>query len=95
VLPPSRGNVELKPEEVPDIAVEIPKPPMLEQCPWTKEDCDILYWYYVQSAQSDDPIENIHKMYLENGASSKNRVAVSKSSQQLLKHGIKLPFFRL
>lgn len=55
---------------------------MLEQniCLWTKEDCDILYWYYVQSAQSDDPIDNIRKMYIENGASSKTRVAVRLNS---------------
>jgi timeless len=82
MLPLCRGSVKLKVEEIPYISVEIPKPPMIEQniSPWTKEDCDILYWYYVQSAQSDDPIDNIRKMYVENGASSKNRVAVSSST---------------
>jgi hypothetical protein len=84
VLPPSRGNVKLRVEEVPIIT---PTPPTLEQniCRWTKEDCDILYWYYVQSAQSNDSIGNIRKMYVENGASNKNRVAVSYSFQKLLK----------
>lgn len=80
MLPSCSGSIQLKVEVVPEVAAKIQKSLIIEQniCPWTKGDCDILYWYYVQSAKIDDPIDNIRKMYVENGASSKSRVAVSK-----------------
>jgi hypothetical protein len=51
---------------------------------WTKEECDIIYWYFVQSSQSSDPVGHILNQYTENGSSCKTRVGVS----QLLKKEI-------
>ncbi|XP_059481526.1 protein timeless isoform X2 [Neocloeon triangulifer] len=87
MLPLSSVDAELKVEEVPTAR---PQPPTLEQnlCRWTKEECDILYWYYVQSAQSTDPIDNIRNMYVENGSSSKTRVAIIEQlyTQDIIPH---------
>ncbi|XP_065343763.1 protein timeless isoform X3 [Cloeon dipterum] len=87
MLPLSSVGPELKVEEVPP---DLPQPPTLEQnlSRWTKEECDILYWYYVQSAQSDDPVDNIRNMFVENGSSSKTRVAIIEQlyTQDIIPH---------
>jgi timeless len=52
---------------------------------WTYDEMDTLFWYYVQSKKTEDPIGNVEKLLKKNGQSEKTRLDVL---DQLLKQGI-------
>jgi len=52
---------------------------------WSQEECDCLYWYYIQSAQSDDPLSAIISLYAQVGTFNKTRIGVI---EQLLKQDV-------
>ncbi|KAF6208323.1 hypothetical protein GE061_016777 [Apolygus lucorum] len=52
---------------------------------WSREDCDPLFWYFVQSANSSDPIGSILQLYADSGVQNKTRIGLL---EQLLKQDI-------
>ncbi|XP_073987080.1 timeless isoform X2 [Rhodnius prolixus] len=52
---------------------------------WSQEDCDNLYWYYVQSANNSDPVGDVVNLYSKNGVTNKTRIGVI---EQLLKQDV-------
>ncbi|KAK9509951.1 hypothetical protein O3M35_004833 [Rhynocoris fuscipes] len=52
---------------------------------WSQEDCDNLYWYYVQSANNNDPVGDVIKLYSNSGVCNKTRIGVI---EQLLKQDV-------
>ncbi|KAF4523326.1 hypothetical protein B566_EDAN011806 [Ephemera danica] len=80
MLPLVTGAVS--PDEI--IIPQIVTPPTctLESntCRWTKEECDTLYWYHEQGAQTSDPVGTILRLYAENGSTCKTRVGVEQST---------------
>lgn len=52
---------------------------------WAEEDLDALYWYYVQTREDENVVENIEKLFLHNGVTNKTRSGII---EQLLKHSI-------
>uniref|UniRef100_A0A0A9W4L0 Protein timeless n=1 Tax=Lygus hesperus TaxID=30085 RepID=A0A0A9W4L0_LYGHE len=52
---------------------------------WTSQECDPLFWYFVQSANSSDPIGSILQLYSDGGAQNRTRIGLI---EQLLKQDI-------
>lgn len=52
---------------------------------WNQENCDNLYWYYIQSANCVDPIGKVINLYTEAGICDKTRIGVI---EQLLKQDV-------
>uniref|UniRef100_A0A1A9ZCT4 Timeless N-terminal domain-containing protein n=1 Tax=Glossina pallidipes TaxID=7398 RepID=A0A1A9ZCT4_GLOPL len=52
---------------------------------WTKEEKDTLYWYYVQSKQSNDVVGKIVSLFSNNGNKQKSRISIIR---QLLQQDI-------
>ncbi|XP_014260027.1 protein timeless isoform X2 [Cimex lectularius] len=59
--------------------------PALKVQEWSQEDCDCLYWYYVQSANGRDPVGDVIKLYSASGVTNKTRIGVI---EQLLKQDV-------
>nr|UHH90586.1 timeless-d isoform E [Pyrrhocoris apterus] len=52
---------------------------------WNQRECDCLYWYYVQSANSPDPVGGVVALYAAAGITNKSRIGVI---EQLLKQDV-------
>lgn len=44
---------------------------------WSQKESNNLYWYYVQSTKSSDPIGKVVEYYVENAQGAKTRIDVS------------------
>jgi hypothetical protein len=44
---------------------------------WSKDDSDNLYWYYIQSCNSPDPVGTVLQLFAESGVTTLTRTAVN------------------
>ncbi|BES97395.1 Timeless [Nesidiocoris tenuis] len=66
-----------------DAVVESHSPPINRE--WPREECDALFWYFVQSANNCDPIGSIIQLYADSDIQNKTRIGLI---EQLLKQDI-------